>query len=177
MKKVFQLMGIAVLACGMFTSCFGDDEEVKDGIKVTFDDNSWDATTILGADLSTVYSAVYLDAYKNADKINQPSVNGFVPSAPGQTTFNPGTKDEMPFVFWYRENDNDVDEDGDENWQPQNFTENITAIDLTALTLSGEATGAMKHTTNGKTGVLTINFNNAQWAVASSEKAMKKLAK
>lgn len=197
MKKTLRFLGLAFVACSLFVACGDDPEEetVKDGIAVTFDTDAWEAADILGTDYSTIHY-LELGAFKNYDSETTPWVQGYIPSEVADIVW-PGSSQASPdyhYMFYY-ENDNDYtayNNSNYPNWQPtaNDFHETITAIDLTALTLSGTCTGSMRYfpdILNGSetptTKALTVNINNATWeAVTPSSKgrvmkAMGNLAK
>ena len=157
---------------------------VAKGVNVVFDANTWKAADILGADYST-YGLVQFQAFKNYDSAVEPSVQGYIPSTVGtQTHMN---NNDYYFLFYY-ENDNDVTEmSGNQypNWQPTQgeFTESITAIDLTALTVSGIAQGPMFYLPDYLNEIetvkqMTVNINAAQWEnVGKGGKTMKQMGK
>lgn len=161
-----------------------------DGIKVTFDQESWKATTILGAVYSQV-GLVMLEGYKDYDRTDTPHISGYTANTTG--TFTHSSQDY--YYFFYYENDNDftVDQDGSlsgqagnelPNWQPsQGLTTSVTAIDLNAQTISGTVSGDLFHLpeyVSSQTRVtkhLEIAINNAQWETAEKAAKMSKSPK
>jgi hypothetical protein len=162
-----------------------------DGLKVVFDQESWKATTILGADYSQQANIVLIEGYKDYERNDTPHISGYAGCTPGTYTH-----DQQDYnYFFYYENDDDytVDEDGSlsgrvgsqlPNWQPtQGFTVNVTAIDLNAKTISGTASGNLfslpeyLSTQTQVTKHLEITFNNAQWDTAEKSAKMSKSPK
>lgn len=151
---------------------------VQNGVNVAFDATQWKAGDVLGIDYSN-YGVVQFQAFKNYESTVEPSVQGYLPSTVGTQTH--ASNQDYYFLFYY-ENDNDETEMNGEkypNWQPTQgaFTETITAIDLTALTVTGVAQGPMFYLPDYLNNVettkqLTVNISNAQW-----EEAGKKAAK
>ena len=148
-----------------------------DGMKVSFGTANWRATTILGADYSSMAGIVMREGYKDYDRDDTPHVSGYAGSAPG--TYTHGQNDY--YYFFYYENDNDitVDRDGSlsgqagtelPNWQPkQGMTIRITAMDLNAHTVTGTVNGTLFHlpeyaaTGEQVTNDLAIEIRNATW--------------
>jgi hypothetical protein len=195
MKKVFKMMVCALAACSLFVACGDEEETEKDGIKVAFGEESWKAADILGVDYSTVAGVVQLGAFKDLESTTTPYVQGYVPHTPSTVTYNAANN--YYYMFYY-ENDNDytpgINRSGDTvnypNWQPYSFTEEITAIDLTALTISGNCSGtlysypeavAANSVENATKKDLSVTINNATWENAVSKgknfKTMGTLAK
>lgn len=177
MKKTFKLFAIAIAACSLFVAC-GDDEEtpaVVNGIEVNFDGNKWTAQDILGVNFSEGYNLVQLGIFKDYDnEETAPSATGYIPSKIATVVHNTGDY----YFFFYQENDNDftvMEGETYPNWQPDAFREEVTAIDLTALTVSSNCTGTMwniPEALNAPEGTpvadlphkdMTITMNNATW--------------
>lgn len=157
---------------------------VAKGVNVALDATTWKAADILGADYSSS-GLVQLQAFKNYESAVEPSVQGYMPSVVSTQTYM--TNNDYYFFFYY-ENDNDYTEmNGNQypNWQPtqQQFKETVTAIDLTALTVSGVAEGPMFYLPDYLNQIetvkqLTINFNDAQWEnVGKGGKTMRPMGK
>ena len=152
---------------------------VEDGVKVSFGTTAWDAVDVLGSEISS-YALLQLGAFQDYESSVLPYVQGYVPNSVRSATHAQGDY----YYFFYYENDNDftIDTDGSlsgtpnaelPNWQPRaGFTENVTAIDLTAMTITATANGtlfylpdAVNQTTTEKN--LSIAFNNAAWEATS----------
>lgn len=190
MKNIFKLMGIALLASSMIlVSCKKDEENnennnnnneptVTNGIKVTFGDVNWTAADILGEEYAS-YGLLSIGAFKDYESSVAPFVQGYLPNAVRSATHGQGDY----YYFFYYENDNDVtiDDDGSlsgtagaelPNWQPrQGFAENVTAIDMNAMTISATAEGTLFYLPDYINGVTTekdinIVMTNAVWEPA-----------
>lgn len=185
MKNIFKLMGLALIAGSMmFVACNKDENEnngngnnnqepvVTDGIKVTFGtDVTWNATTILGQEFAS-YGLLQIGAYKNYESSVEPSVMGYLPNSV-RTTTHVGQQDNY-YMFYY-ENDDDVTVQGENeypNWQPsEGFEENVTALDMNAMTISATAQGTMFYLPDYMNNITTekdllIEMVNAVWEAA-----------
>lgn len=143
---------------------------------------NWKATTTMGGDYSS-YGLVQFGAFKNYDSASEPYAQGFIPSTAITTNFD---GQNYNYMFYY-ENEDDVTVDGEDtypNWQPKRgeFTETITAIDLTANTVSGNVHGTLFHlpeydATNEMSVTATIDvvMASAVWENAGKCKPMGKL--
>ena len=180
MKKVFKMMVCALAACSLFVACGDEEETEKDGIKVAFGEESWEAADVLGVDYSSQAGVVKLGAYQDYESTTTPYVQGYVPNTPSTVAYN---RENYYYMFYY-ENDDDytpgVNRSGQTvnypNWQPYSFNEEITAIDLTALTISGNCTGtlysypeavAAQSVENATKKDLNVTINNATWENAA----------
>lgn len=162
--------------------------EEASGVKVTFGTETWKATTILGKDYSSM-GYLELGAYKDYDRDDTPSINGYTGVNPGNYTHNQGDY----YYFFYFEFDDQyyVDTEGRFGeagkeypvWQPGTgtFHTNITAIDLNARTITATAEGnpfnieSLAQTgTQDDTRNLSIVFKNASWESADSKGLMPK---
>ena len=145
MKKIYTFLGIALLATSLMTAC-GDKEEVTaensrmadnpmaDGTyRITKGDTTWDAVTIAAYDFSND-GYITLDCY-SADSTIQ--VHGWVRCDTGDFDYITSKGDYMV----YRDKNDTYENNGSNiyNFYPNTatWTESITAIDLTAMTLSG----------------------------------------
>lgn len=180
MKKFFRLFSVMALAALplVFTSC-GDKEEnnTKDGIAVSFGSTAWDAKDILGESYTGI---MQLGAFKDYDDANAPYSQGYLVPAIGDVTYT-ANNDDYHYFFYYENEDNFITMNGNEYpvWQPRaGMKTTISAIDLTALTLSGAVEGTMfnleeaieQNSSEGVTeNTLTITMSNANWEVISSK--------
>ncbi len=186
MKKVFKMMAIALTACGLFVAC-GDkneeEEQVKDGIAVAFgEDTSWDAQDILG-DQSYVaqYNVMQLGAFKDYDDAEAPYTQGYL--APAVGTYTHVAQQDYYYMFYF-ENENDYTVYNGNNypkWQARTFNEDITAIDLTAMTISGNCNGTLYNLTDYMNEVTTekdlvVTMTNAAWEDVSKARGFKPMA-
>ena len=191
MKKVFKLFSVMALAALplVFTAC-GDDEEetVKDGIAVSFGSTAWDANDILG-DPTVATNLMGLGAYKDFDDADAPYTQGFIAPAVAVNTFS-GTNDDDHYFFYFENEENYYGDTQYPLWQPKKgMTTTITAIDLTALTLSGNVAGTMFNMADAveagssdaesvATNDLNITITNANWEDATAkDKAFKTMGK
>lgn len=172
---------ITVTADATYTATFAE----ADGVKVTFGTTSWNATDILGKEIAS-YGLLQFGCYANYESSTAPSTMGYFKSSTGTTSHAQGDY----YYHFYYENDDDytVDNDGSlsgnagaelPNWQPRpGFAETVTAIDLTAMTLTATANGTLFNLPqymNGQevTKDLSINVKNATWESASKGKVFK----
>lgn len=138
MKKIFTFLGIAVLATSLMTAC-GDEEENNDALadgtyrieKGTA--TTWDAAAIEAVDF-TAQNYITLNC-QNTDK--SVAVSGWLQCVAGTFDAETSKGDYMR----YRDQ-NDIVQAGNQsvyNFYPntKSWAETISAIDLTALTLSG----------------------------------------
>ena len=155
------------------------------GVKVDFGTESWTATSCLGDDYSE-YGLLGFGAFKNYENANAPFIQGYFRSTVGSATHASGDYN----YFFYYENENDfmTDTDGSlsgqagaqlPNWQPGSQTQQVTAIDLNACTISGNVHGNSFYLPDYVNNVettreLNITVNNAQWEWAEG-KSMKKM--
>ena len=165
MKNIFKLMGIAVLACGMMVACNKDnnddnngnggnggnggnqqEEQIPDGIKVTFGETTWTATATSGSYLSE-YNAVTVTAFEVEG--NLPYFDeAFIGAEVGTVSENASTQDgSLPSGGWteYAEQTRLQDQNGSyygDWWALESNTE-VKAIDLTALTITAKMYGTM----------------------------------
>ena len=188
MKNIFKLMGIALLASSMiFVSCKKDEENnennnneptVTNGITVTFGDANWTAADILGTEWAS-YGLLEIGAYVNYESSVAPYVQGYLPNAVRSATH--GQNDYYYFFYYENEDDYTVDTDGSltnqpgtelPNWQPrQGFAENVTALDMNAMTISATAEGTLWYLPDYLNDVTTekdlnIVMTNAVWEAA-----------
>lgn len=190
MKNIFKMMGIALLASSMlFVACNKDENTdennnnnneptVTNGIKVTFGDVNWTAADILGEEYAS-YGLLSIGAFKDYESSVAPFVQGYLPNAVRSATHGQGDY----YYFFYYENDNDVtiDDDGSlsgtagaelPNWQPRaGFQENVTALDMNAMTISATAEGTLFYLPDYLQGTettkdLNIVMTNAVWEPA-----------
>lgn len=133
MKKIFALLAIAAMATTLMTAC-GDDEETADNTyKITKGSETWEAASIEAYDHTT-------DGYITliGNKNNTISVNGYLQALAGTYNYETSLGDYMTYI-----DQNDLYPIGGENYancipNEDSWSETINAIDLTALTLSGE---------------------------------------
>lgn len=145
---------------------------------------SWKAKDILGTDYSS-YGLIQYGAFKNYDSSSEPYAQGYIPCTVGTVNFD---GQNYNYMFYY-ENEDDVtmvDEDMYPNWQPKGgeFTETISAIDLTANTVSGNVHGTLFHFPEyyetrdmSSTPSATIDVNMAASVWENSGKGIKAMGK
>lgn len=160
MKNIFKFLGIAVLACGMMVSCGKDNpEEGTDTTPVTppapqrsftatFGSTNLDITSFQAVNHSDEgYLTVY--GYENGEQ-NSRFVQGFLEATVvANGTYESTGGDVMnyrdPSVTYY-DADGVLSRDGSAATYyghytiPESFIENVTAIDLNALTMSANWT-------------------------------------
>lgn len=183
---------ITVTADATYTATFAEEgtpgpnppQPGEDGIKVLFNNStSWDATTFAVSDEYLDYDgSLYHLVCKNYDAIEtEPLVSGYAASEVG-TTEDPDCE---VCMFFYQANINDVFNYNDTDypmWQPYSFSQNITAIDLNAHTLSSvvnaEVFNGEAYISSGGTDMtpvpLVVTYKNATWEVLSLSKGMAK---
>lgn len=139
MKKIFTFLGIAVLATSLMTACGdeneGNDDALADGTyrieKGT--DTTWDAAAIEAVDF-TANNYITLNCQNTDQSV---VVSGWLQCVAG--TFDAETSDGD--FMRYRDQNDLITQNGETfyNFYPNtdSWAETISAIDLTALTLSG----------------------------------------
>jgi hypothetical protein len=150
MKNIFKVMGVALLACSMImVSCKKDDDKnnnVAEGVNVTFDGQNWTASSIQ----SVLYSDYgVIDIYAAQTQGSMPIFDNAWGSTEVGTVSSTadaqgGLSDGHNWVEYYEETylqDNNGAYYGD--WWAKQATTEITAIDLTALTVSAKMNGTM----------------------------------
>ena len=173
---------ITVTENATYTAYF---EEVPQNVaKITFNGNSWNAANAQGVD-HTDESYITFLFYKVANSQNDIYCQGFLESVPvSGGTFESTGGDIMHYRdpnFTYTDNDGSLGGNpGDVYWGwntiSSSFTENITAVDLNALTISGNWTAQVgrveTYATTGEWGT-TVPFSgqltNAQWTWTSKK--------
>lgn len=151
MKNIFKVMGVALLACSMvMVSCKKDDDKessnIPDGIKVTFNGTTWNGNINNCASYGTAlqFSAAETEGdfpvYDEAIKTTEVGTN----HATANTT-NGGLDNQTYAWVEYYQRTSLVD--GNDNhygdWWGAEVNTEITAIDLTALTVSAKMNGTM----------------------------------
>lgn len=147
MKKIFTFLGIAILATSLMTACGdkdegntqvtdnpGTDNPMADGTyRITKGDTTWDAATLQAYDF-TDDDYITLNCQNAANDVE---VHGWLQSVTGDFNYTTSGGDYMS----YRDDNDTYVYDGSTvyNFYPNvdTWAERITAIDLTALTLSG----------------------------------------
>lgn len=176
---------ITVTGNATYTATF----RVADGVKVTFGTAVWTPADVLGEEYAS-YGLLQLGCYQNYESSTSPYTQGYFKNSTGSTTHASGDY----YYHFYYENDNDftIDQDGSlsgttgaelPNWQPRaGFSENVTAIDMTAMTLSATANGTLfylpdyiQQVTTEKN--LNIAVNNATWESTAKGKTFKTMGK
>lgn len=205
MKNIFKLMAVAMIAVSLptFTAC-GDDENTdspdnpnggQSSYTVSFNSNPWTAAgDVYAYDFTsegylTFYA--YSDATESANQTaynacQHPMVFGFLESrvCSGET-YESTNGDCMKYydaTQTYTSDGSDGVDPGTYyryNAIPESFTENVTAIDLTALTISAnwneqcfdiEEYIANQGTSYGNTLPLTGNMSNLHWVMLQPTK-------
>ncbi|MBP5663803.1 MAG: hypothetical protein J6X16_05995 [Bacteroidales bacterium] len=167
--KALKFLGIALLACGlMFTSCKKDDKTANngnndqtenpgdggqttpDGTTIKFNGTSWTAAAIEAIDFTAEsYLTLYIE--KTAGCSSQYSdifVQGFLESVPvTNATYQSTSGDIMNYRdpnYIYTDEDGILGDAGGTYWGwntvQSSFVENVTAVDLNALTMSANFT-------------------------------------
>ena len=164
--KALKFLGIALLACGlMFTSCKKDDktadnnnnsenpgggggQTTPDGATITFNGTTWTAAAVQAVDYTDDgYVTLYMEKTAGcSSQYNDVFMQGFLESTVvANATYESTGGDIMNYRdpnFTYTDNDNVLGQGaGQTYWgwsvNPSTFVENITAVDLNALTMSG----------------------------------------
>lgn len=153
MKKIFAFCAVALVAGAMFTSC---NKAEDNALTVKFNKESWVAGEVLG---NQVGSILGMEAYEtNFEDRDCASVWGTLGTEEG--TYN-------NYVFYYAENADDVDADGNANWTVDSHSQEVTAIDLAAHTVDAEVVETLKQ--DGQDDAdLKITMKNAEWTVDSA---------
>lgn len=151
MKNIFKVMGVALLACSMImVSCKKDDDKessnIPDGIKVTFDGTTWNGNINGCASYGTAlqFSAAETEGefpmYDEAIQTTEVGSN----HATANTTNGGLDNQTYAWVEYYQST---YLVDGNDNyygdWWGAEVNTEITAIDLTALTVSAKMNGTM----------------------------------
>lgn len=197
MKNIFKLMGVALMACTLIVACSKDKEEGGEtpqaSLNVTFGSANWNAASNVflhtnsqgGNTLDENYLVLY--AFKGAgdatNLINGQSpaeayIDGSLMTVPGSYTNSTSGGDYIsyndPNDIYYYSGDSQNPAGDYLRWNPikSSFQENITAVDLTARTMSctfscdhfdleqAEATGMTEY---GETRTMNGTMNNYGW--------------
>lgn len=148
MKNIFKFMGVALLACSMImVSCKKDDENSNESkLSVKHGTTAFDAASVMAVDYSAEgYLTLY--GYKSASAgQNDIFVQGFLESSVVSGATYESTEGDImnyrdPNII-FTDTENLIGQGaGGQFWGiltvPSTFVENITAIDLNALTMSG----------------------------------------
>lgn len=149
MKNIFKFMGVALLACSMImVSCKKDDDSSSNESKLTvnYGTTAFDAASVQAVDY-TANGYITLYGFKSASAgQNDIFVQGYLESSVvSGATYESTEGDIMNYrdpnnIFTDTENLLGQGADG-QFWGiltvPSTFIENITAVDLNALTMSG----------------------------------------
>ena len=153
MKNIFKLMGVALMACSLMVACGKDEpeptpeEQIADGMNVTFGEDSWAA-----GDLQCGYYESYGAILFAGSKVenSMPMFNSIVyATTTGTYTATAGADGFLPddadiYVCEYYQRTGLTD--GTNNygdWWAAEVTLNIKAVDLTALTVTAVFEGTM----------------------------------
>ncbi|MBO4655427.1 MAG: hypothetical protein J5644_07775 [Bacteroidales bacterium] len=146
-------------------------EVLPAGVYVSFGSENWKAASF-DADVETFAAnntmVIWLNKNLNSD---YPQIQSRM-----QTTVGSSSNSSQRYVI-YMENGNDVNEEGYPNWQADNLTLTVEAINLAAHTVTATVTGTLKNLTSGEIREIKINYRNAEWAPATiqSKGTFKKL--
>lgn len=154
MKNIFKFMGIALMACSLtMVSCSKDEENetVAEGINVTFDGESWTAAASRN---SYVASYDMIDIFAGKTSIEDFPIfdECIVASTPAGTynstaAENNGAAAQLDgihnYVEYYEERALSDGQNSFGDWWAKQATTEITAVDLTALTISAKMNGTM----------------------------------
>ena len=149
MKNIFKVMGVALLACSMImVSCKKDDDSSSNESKMSVNHGAtaFDAASVMAVDHSADgYLTLY--GYKNASAgQNDIFVQGFLESSVvSGATYESTDGDIMNYRdpnIIFTDTENLLGQGAGGNYWgiltvPSTFIENITAVDLNALTMSG----------------------------------------
>ena len=152
MKKFFRFFAMAAIAGSLFVAC-GDDEEeengggVAEGIQVTFKDSTWTGN-VNNSSYFADHGFILFSAAEKAqdfpmfDEGLYSDEKGSYTESSANGSF--GDEDVHSWVEYYENTSlttNGEDHYGD--WWAEQATTEITAIDLTALTVSAKMNGTM----------------------------------
>lgn len=192
MKNIFKFMGIALMACSLtFVSCSNDDDDTTTpdnpqgntaSFVVTLDGATMQVTDFQAIDHTDEgYLTVY--GYESADQ-NSRFVRGFLESTVVSGATNESTGDYINFcdpANTYYDADGIFSQEGQPGTyynhytKPATFVENVTAIDLNALTMSANWTAKVVMLADAAAamsfeGIPEVDFsgniNNMTWAWA-----------
>lgn len=187
MKNIFKFMGIALMACSLtFVSCSSDDENEEGG-----NTNNPSFTATLGSETMTVidFKAAdhsdegYLTVYGYESTASDSRfVQGFLETTPGTYDYEGTDGDIMSWrdpSYIYTDTEGLLGDAGGQYWgyttNPSSFQENVTAVDLNALTMSATWTAEVFHiedyiAAGGMNGIEMTPFsgsiNNMTWTWA-----------
>jgi hypothetical protein len=149
MKNIFKFMGVALLACSMImVSCKKDDENSNESkLTVNHGTTAFDAASVQAVDY-TANGYITLYGFKSASAgQNDIFVQGYLESSVvSGATYESTDGDIMNYrdpsiIFTDTEGILNPETPGGDYWGiytlPSTFVENITAVDLNALTMSG----------------------------------------
>lgn len=148
MKNIFKVMGVALLACSMImVSCKKDDENSTESkMSVKHGTTAFDAASVMAVDY-TAEGYITLYGFKNASAgDNDIFVQGYLESTViANATYESTGGDIMNYRdpnITFTDTENLLGQGaGGTYWGiltvPSTFIENITAVDLNALTMSG----------------------------------------
>ena len=149
-------------------------EALPDGVYVVFGSLRWDGAYFIAEATNELLAPanrmiIQLQQSSNSD---YPMIQTLIPNIVNTLSNQVSTLHYTLFMA----HQNDLDAEGKPNWQSTNLTTAVTAIDLTAQTISATQTGMMKHSQTDELRNIDILFKNATWQAATFTFATKKLA-
>ena len=188
MKNIFKLMGLALIAGSMmFVACNKDENENNNSnnnqeptykVNVTWGTDTWGTDNIYWEQLSYQSgepAPLFVWQAEKSAAATDPYCYGYTGDEMGTFTWDPN--DETGFAsyydwFYFRNDDDYTEYNGKEypTCQPSEFTTVISALDVTAATVSMAVTGktfdleAYLQQQTVETD-MTVNVNNATWTV------------
>lgn len=189
MKRFFSLMLIALVSCAMMVSCDKEENttnnnqggnggnggnQTVNGVTVKFGNATWTANELYGAEANDAEGLLILMGW---DDYNNEQAASFFCQLPSMVA-NVEQSEDNYYLLMYSQNDDDVFTYQNQTypaWQTDELTEKVTAIDLTAMTLTATAEGMMTDyktyiETEGQTdntAAINVTFTNASWEAPS----------
>lgn len=149
-------------------------EALPDGVYVVFGSLRWDGAYFIAEATNELFAPanrmiVQLQQNSNSD---YPMIQTCIPNIVNTLSNQVSTFHYTLFMA----NENDEYEPNKPNWHSTDLTTSVTAIDLTAQTISATQTGMMQHHQTEELRNIDILFKNAPWQAAHFNFATKKMA-
>lgn len=136
--------------CAVFEAC-------PDGIQVAVGDETWTiASFFADAETYAGYGKLYVVMQKNQNS-EFPQIRGLMSNSIGTATES--DYEQLNFSW----NASEIDENGNTQWSSENIQTVVTAIDLTAHTISATQSGSVRNRISQETKGFTIVYKNANW--------------
>lgn len=138
-------------------------ETLPDGVYVVFGSLRWDGAYFQADATNDYYTTAHsmVVELRQSPNTEYPRIKTIIPNFVTTTPNHVSTFHNTNYMA----NQNDLDEDNDPNWQATSLVTTVTAIDLTAKTISATQTGLLKRSQTDELRNLEIVFKNATWDV------------